>query len=256
VASTSHVHPQLPLEAWSRYAARVEALWQETLATKPSEAKLQRFLEMHPCMVPGSRGEFGHYPSGHWPFPAAVIAQPPLQAIGSRRPDFMWIATDSGSLIPVVIEIESSQKRWLNRNGQQSADLTQALGQLASWRKWFNQAENRTVFLRYYRIPSQLASRRWAPAYVLVFGRKNERDDPVHAQLEADHRAYLRKEDEFHITFDHLRPNRNAAEMLCVINTKGEYRAITIPPTVHELKGTIAEYRSFIKIPTPALMNR
>lgn len=42
----------------------------------------------------------------------AVISKPKLPGLSDRQPDFMWIATDSVALYPILIEIETPQKKW------------------------------------------------------------------------------------------------------------------------------------------------
>jgi hypothetical protein len=37
------------------------------------------------------------------PFPMAVISKPKLPGLSDRQPDFMWIATNSVSLYPILI---------------------------------------------------------------------------------------------------------------------------------------------------------
>src|SRR5947209_637206 len=81
--------------------------WQALLESEDSrdESLLQAFLERHPSLLPGSHSVDGD--SGHGPFPVAVIAKPKLPGLSDREPDFMWLASDSSSLYPVLIEIET-----------------------------------------------------------------------------------------------------------------------------------------------------
>ena len=41
-----------------------------------------------------------------------ATTRPKLPGLSDREPDFMWIATDSGSLHPVLVEIETPHKAW------------------------------------------------------------------------------------------------------------------------------------------------
>lgn len=241
-----------PPTPWHEYATQTWRAWTALLASDPTERQVQAYLETHPSLVPGGLAELGRIESGHLAFPVALISQPPLQALGHKRPDFMWIATDSGTLAPVLVEIESPQKKWLNRDGGQNAKLTQALGQLQAWRKWFDDADNRGVFLRYYDVPSRLAKRKWAPVFLLIYGRRNERGTSSGADRESEHRAYLRKPDEFHITHDHLGLNQKLEDCMCVRKTGERYVAVSIPPTVR-LRRDLAEVRSFIRKPRRAM---
>lgn len=93
------------------------------------ERVFQEFLEQHPSMVPGAFELFSQ--SGHYPFPLALISQPPLMGLGSKVPDFLWFATNSQYLHPIFIEIETPYKKWFTKEGHQHHQLTQALEQLA-----------------------------------------------------------------------------------------------------------------------------
>src|SRR5262245_4016189 len=95
-----------PAMAWEKYARLVRRELAALLDANPTEAHMQSLLERHPCLVPGAHGSPLTAPSGHGPFPAAVISQPPLPSYGGKVPDFMWITMDSVLLSPVLIEIE------------------------------------------------------------------------------------------------------------------------------------------------------
>ena len=70
-----------------------------------------------------------------------MIAKPKLPGLSDREPDFMWMATDSGSLYPVLIEIETPHKPWFyGDRAEIHSDFTHAHGQLAEWRAWFGRA--------------------------------------------------------------------------------------------------------------------
>lgn len=74
------------------------------------ERLLHAFLERHPSLLPGSATVDGD--SGHAAYPLGVITRPKLPGLSHREPDFMWLATDSESLYPVLIEIETPHKQW------------------------------------------------------------------------------------------------------------------------------------------------
>ena len=160
--------------------------WQALLDSEESrdESLLQAFLERHPSLLPGSHSVDGD--SGHAPFPVAVIAKPKLPGLSDREPDFMWLATDSSSLYPVLIEIETPHKAWFyGDRAEIHSDLTHAHGQLAEWRAWFGRGHNRTAFLDYYDIPPDLARRQLSPRYVLVHGRRGNFESSSPAAGEA-----------------------------------------------------------------------
>src|ERR1017187_2614000 len=51
--------------------------------------------------VPGAFGLL----QGPGPLNYALISQPELKGVGEKRPDFLWIAFDSATIYPVLIEI-------------------------------------------------------------------------------------------------------------------------------------------------------
>src|SRR4051812_38732175 len=93
-----------PAMPWDDYGNRVMDEWRTLLSSEDAskEKGLQAFLEQHPSLVPGAFASIGLSGSGHSPFPGAVITQPPLHGLGTRTPDFMWIACDSTRLSPIL----------------------------------------------------------------------------------------------------------------------------------------------------------
>ena len=135
------------------------------------EPLLHQFLERHPSLLPGSNSVDGD--SGHSAFPLAVITKPKLPGLSDRQPDFMWLAGDSGSFYPILIEIETPHKQWFyGDRAEIHSDFTHAQGQLAEWRAWFNQGHNRTLFMDMYRVPRDLRECRFSPRFVLIHGRR------------------------------------------------------------------------------------
>jgi hypothetical protein len=45
-----------PAWDWNRYEQHLQGASAELLACGPSEAEVHRFLELHPCMLPGGEG--------------------------------------------------------------------------------------------------------------------------------------------------------------------------------------------------------
>lgn len=216
-----------PPMRWSQYAKIVSQEWRQLLASNPGENAVQKFLEQHPSMVPGAFSALGRLSSGHGPFPDALVTQPPLKALGGRTPDFVWLSRDSSFFNPVFIEIEDPSKPWLTKKGIPRAELTQALDQLRRWREWLDIPANRSTFLDHFQVPLTFRERKFQPIMVLIYGRRESRSKEIN-KLRAD----LSKQDQFVIPFDHLRPDPEAANFLCVKNTTGQYRAVSFPPTV------------------------
>lgn len=225
----------LPPEVAPRdeYERHVTLAWRELLESPAGriEANLQAFLERHPCLLPGCRSM--DIPSGHGPYPGAVIRQPKLPGLTTRRPDFCWIATDSECINPVLIEIETPDKKWFrhdkDRRGDEHGDLVHARGQLARWKAWFAKPDNRMVFRREYRLGKSLFEHReLVPQYVLVHGSRREFSD--HPDLNGLRRP-LQNHDTFMMTFDRLAPSRDAMSFGCVQITERGYEAVAVPPT-------------------------
>lgn len=239
-------NPSPPMQ-WEEYKARLSTSWPTFLNSEAAqeEKNVQGFLEEHPCLIPGAFGT--KFSSGHFPFPCGVITQPVLKGLTTKVPDFMWIAADSGSIYPTLVEIEAPHKRWFTQGGNPHSDLTQAQGQLASWKAWFNIPVNQQLFLEYYKIPSGLVfSRRLHPLFILVYGRREEfKDAPRLNSL----RANLERQDETLMSYDRLEPEEKAKNMMCVRlveSTTGlRYQALRIPPT-YTLGPLEAEYRALV----------
>ncbi|MGH7206607.1 MAG: Shedu anti-phage system protein SduA domain-containing protein [Nitrospiraceae bacterium] len=235
---------------WWAYEKIILKEWRALLSSEESksEAALRKFLERHPCMVPGSRGPFGD--GHHVPFPAAVISQPTLPGLHLRVPDFLWLAMNSESIYPVLVEIEAPSKRWFTKSGKQTEQLTQALDQLAEWKTWFARTQNVAQFVDYYTLNRRVRSgMTLKPFYVLIYGRRHEANRLEHL---AEKRGHLGRENEFLMTFDRLHPNPLAKNFLCVRRLRDGYEALSVPPTL-ELSRPLAGYFSFIAGKTLAL---
>jgi Domain of unknown function (DUF4263) len=210
------------------YNELLMARWRSLLDSPESrvEGLVHAFLERHPSLLPGSHSVDGD--SGHPPFPMAVISKPKLAGLSDREPDFMWIATDSGSVYPILIEIETPHKEWFyGDHAEIRKELTHAQGQLAEWRAWFNRGQNRSAFLEQYEVPQLLAQRRMSPRYVLIYGR---RADYQGIRRREEKRAELARQDERLMSFDRLTPAKNSILYSCVKKTQDGYSVVAIPP--------------------------
>jgi hypothetical protein len=190
------------------------------------ERLLHAFFERHPSLLPGSNTVDSD--SGHTAFPLAVITKPKLPGLSDREPDFMWLASDSDSLYPILIEIETPHKHWFygNRAEIHSA-LTHAQGQLAEWRAWFKRGHNHTTFFDTYEIPSYYRDLRLTPRFVLVYGRRSDYKD---SKLRRMKRAELAREDERLMSFDRLTPGKWGVLYSCIRQTANGYRVVSVPP--------------------------
>jgi hypothetical protein len=218
--------PGPPSEAL--YDELLMAHWRALLDSPASrdERLLHRFLERHPSLLPGSNSVDGD--SGHAAFPLAVITKPKLPGLSDRQPDFMWLASDSGSFYPILIEIETPDKQWFyKRSADIHGDLTHAQGQLAEWRAWFRQGHNLTTFMDMYQVPIDLRELRFSPRFVLIHGR---RADYARSRLKRAKAAELAREGERLMSFDRLTPAKWGALYSCVRQTIEGYKVVAVPP--------------------------
>jgi hypothetical protein len=179
---------------------------------------------------------------GEGPFPSAVISKPPLPSWGGKIPDFMWIASDSVTLAPVLIEIETPGKPWFTQTGQQTHELTQALNQLSDWRLWFEDGHHVAAYLDFYRLDGMLRHRLMRPEYLLIYGRRadSHRTEPL-----AKKRGLMQTKDQNVVSFDRLVPREAGSNYMCATISSNGYRALSVPPTM-TLGPLWAEYRSLI----------
>lgn len=227
-AETERAAPGPPSE--SSYNDLLMDRWRVLLDSEESrdEALVHTFLERHPSLLPGAYSVDGD--SGHSPFPMAVVSKPKLPGLSDREPDFMWIATDSDSGYPILIEIETPHKRWFyGERAEVHSDLTHAQGQLAEWRAWFNRGHNRTAFLDHYEVSTYMATRTLEPRYILIYGR---RKNFVNDRRRQEKRAELARADERLMSFDRLTPTKRSSIYSSVRKTQRGYRALAVPPSL------------------------
>lgn len=230
-----------PPMSWTRYAAVVRREYSTLLESKPTEKQMQAFLEMHPSLLPGPHGV--PISSGHGPMLAAVVSQPSLPTYGGEIPDFMWLATDSVTFSPVLIEIEAPNKPWFTKSEQPSHSLTQARDQLESWRAWFSSPTHIHLFYEHFQIPDYLRVRLFKPFFVLIYGRRGDANRTADTLMK---RALMQTETVSVVSFDRLTPSPEAAEYMSVkIDSQG-YRALAIPPTL-TLGPLFAEARARVR---------
>jgi len=215
----------LPM-SWEEYEKRLTQEWQTLLSSDPDEKEVQAFLEKHPCLLPGVFTMT--ITSGHYPFPNAVISQPPLSGIGEKIPDFMWFSTSSLEFQLVLIEIERPNKKLFTSGGNPTSYFTQAQTQLAHWRVWFENPTNQLVFNERFGTPHYLELRSFRLSLVLIYGRRNEFEgNPKLSKL----RAGLVRHDEYLMSYDRLKPERKADGLFTAKLSENGFRAVAYPPT-------------------------
>jgi hypothetical protein len=218
---------------WEDYTSWLLDRWKLLLDTNPGEPTVQRFLEAHPCLLPGATDNVG--PGGHhgvaWD---AVYSQPELKGLGRDRwPDFLWIRRDTAAVRPILIEIEAPGKPWFTKNRKPHASLGQALDQLVEWKVWFEEPENQLIFKRRY-VPNEFGHRRLVPQFVLIYGRDHEfREGPGHiaSSLMRRKREHMTRQSEHFFTYDMLRPEREAANYGTIVDRAAGVALLALPPT-------------------------
>lgn len=230
---------------WEEHERFMLAEWADLLNSNPapSESKFQEFFERFPSMVPGSFCLIGNE-SGHYPWLCGLISQPPLPSYNRRIPDFMWISLSSDTEQPVLIEIEAPHKRWFTASGNSTAHLTQALNQIAEWKAWFDTPHNVQAFKAFYGLDREAGrGRRFKPAYLLIYGRRAEASAKPSLTRK---RTHLHPDDVVTMTYDRLRPNANAGQLICMkVDSQGRFKAISVPATLKWRPG-LAEDRAQI----------
>lgn len=148
--------------SWDDYSKISLKEYRNLLETaSDDETAFQHFFEENPSFVPGAFELFGS--SGHYPYTQSLITQPKLDGgIFNRVPDFIWLAQDSLSFTPVLIEIEKPNKRTFTNAAIQSSDFTQALGQLQEWMSLLSIPENILQFYRCFDIPEWMKKKKFA----------------------------------------------------------------------------------------------
>jgi hypothetical protein len=209
------------------YSATSAKQYLDLLNTATNERQFQDFFECNPCFMPGA-----HSPGSHGPLHEALISQPELSGLRSRRPDFMWINAHSATWFPTLIEIESPAKRIFRNGAVPSHEFTQARNQLAQWRVWFSEPTNIQKFILDYGIPEKYTKfRTMKPHFILIYGRRDEFENSV--ELSKQRSVLLNGDDEELVSFDRLAPDRELREAVTVRAVgNGRYRVLKVMPTI------------------------
>lgn len=196
------------------------------------EHDLQAFLEKNLCFLP-----FNELPLNHGNGQAlsnAVVSQPVLVGLKSKKPDFLYFTGSSGEIKAVFIEIESPKKRWFTRSAQQTSELTQAANQIAQWKTWFADPLNVLAFERDYLVRDYppLNDRVFLQEYILVIGRRSEFKDTALNRV----RSSLQRSNETWMTYDRLAYTPHFRDAVTVrLDCSGVspvFRVLQVPPTI------------------------
>lgn len=213
---------------WDSYEKIALKEYKELLKTKGSEERaFQVFFEKNPSFLPGAFGVYGE--SGHPPYNNALITQPVLNGLTSKIPDFLWIASDSGTIYPIFIEIETPNKRWFKKNGVPTAEFTQAQSQLSDWKMWLSNPAHQSLFYENYNIDQKIAEGKNVKSqFILIFGSRSELEGNTELNQK---RTQLIRENETYMTFDRLSPNIKARDVITCKVKNRKYIAKFVSPT-------------------------
>lgn len=190
------------------------------------EKAYQLFFEENPAFIPGAFEVIGC--SGHDAYLGALISQPRIGGDLIRIPDFMWLASDSLSFCPVLIEIEKPSKVQFKNNNVPYAKFNQALDQITEWKALLEDPDNRERFYETFSIPDKLRGRVFAPQYLLIYGRRSEYEDD---SFKRNKRYHMQSSDTVIMSFDRLNPIQDAYNVVSAQVSGGKYYVKHIPPT-------------------------
>lgn len=232
--------PAMTKEAYYRW---LQDRWPPLLDGCTEEVELQKFLERHPCLVPGFAGarfnshrslrfddtEKGHF--HHGVFKSALFSQPRLSAPNGAIPDFMWVAAHSAEICAVLIEIERPNIKFFNKSGDPSSKFSHALMQIAAWKAWFREPRSRETFADLFGINElRLRARNFSQQYVLIMGRRREFEGPE-GEKRLKHRHALAPEGVEIMSWDRLSPSFDAMDYITVTASDGLLKAVALSPT-------------------------
>ena len=139
--------------------------------------------------------------------------------------DWGWLLAQlHGSFTPAHADGCGAQ-RTFTASGTQSAEFTQALGQITEWKAILSEPENVLQFYKCFDIPDWIRKKTFAPQYGLIYGRRSEfESDPLLLKK----RAQLVPADVMLISFDRLHPDPKGDDLLCSTLCHGKYTSIDL----------------------------
>lgn len=222
--------------SWEKYEEWLLHEWSQCLIVNANnEKEIHRFLEQHPCLLPGGEADVTSIGGHHGPFPGAVVTDPPLQGTFKRTPDFIWPTKLSGTFRPVFLELERPSKRWFRQDGQWTEELSQAITQIGEWKTWLDSEGNKLVFYEVYGISDWIrAYHKIEPVFRLVYGRRSEfvGNPTLTRQRESVRPDWLHWS-----TYDRLHPAANARHWVTARIGAAGWTVIAIPPTFNIPQG-------------------
>ena len=216
-----------PAVSMDVYIAAATQRYQEMLNDSSLDEKsFQLFFEENPSFIPGEFEAIGS--SGHDAYLGTLITQPRIGTNLIRVPDFMWLANNSLSFCPVLIEIEKPSKEQFKSDDVPYAKFNQAYDQITEWKAILENPNNRQRFYDTFSIPERYQKMAFAPQYVLIYGRRSEYESE---DFRREKRFQMQGNDTRIMSFDRLKPNRNSYNAITTKVSNGKYYVKHIPPT-------------------------
>ena len=212
---------------WDLYYEKVIAEFESLLENSEDKEEIfQKFFEENPAFVPGALELYGQ--SGHYPYMDALISQPDIGTVFKRKPDFIWLANDSLTFVPVLVEIERPNKKMFNKDGTTTAAFNQAIGQIYEWKYLLNQPMNIQMFYDYFDLQLDIREKTFKPQYLLIYGRREEyQGNKILTGVRA-----AQKTNEIDImSFDRLKPISDYRQFVSCKVSNNKYKVINIAPS-------------------------
>lgn len=246
---------RVPPPSWERCARLVEATWRSLLeAGTATELELQRFIEVHPCVLPytvaytaSGTPDYGHHGTIH----SGVFTQPRLPGTKTLRPDFMRITRDSQWTYVTVFEL-----KWpgmdLFRGGARFRDAFDAAREQVNGYAATLEVDGWREFRDWYQLPDYVEHRDIQLRLVLLAGRRSE------VYQHPERRDRRRRESVLIRSLDSLTPAAEARDEMTLALRGRTIAATSVQPTmrfgpgnavalsiVHGMGGAIARQPAF-----------
>lgn len=136
------------------------------------ENEVQRYLEKHGHLLPVNNWILGH--QVHF---SSIISK--FRFGNQYISDFTYLTKCSDEWYVVFVEIEKPSKLIFNKDDSFSSDFNKAYEQVQDWERYLNDSNHRIQILnslKSLRHPQIMRDQNVSFKYLLVYGRKEERD--------------------------------------------------------------------------------
>lgn len=195
------------------------------------ENAFQEFFEKNPIFVPGLDKIGPIEESGPNPFNFCLISQPKISGINFRKPDFLWLDSNSLVFSPLFIEIEAPNKKYFNsdRSRTPTANFKNAKNQLDEWSTLLSIPENILKFYSDYDISKREQDKIFEPKYILVYGRRSEYETDKWL-TQKRYNLLNRNNHQYLMSYDRIKPKVINNNFICATVAGGKYYAKYLSP--------------------------